>query len=137
MIPHANRLCIMPPKRVLVVAYQFPPFGSSSGVQRTLRFVQQLPQFGWQALVLTCHPRAYEEIREDLLGEVPPVTVVERAFALDTARHLAIRQRYPEWLARPDRWISWYPAATLAGRRMIAATGPARCSPPIRLRRLI
>ena len=40
-------------KRVLMVAYHFPPLAGSSGIQRTLRFVQQLPSFGWQPLVLT------------------------------------------------------------------------------------
>ena len=39
-------------KRVLMVAYHFPPLAGSSGIQRTLRFVQHLPALGWQPLVL-------------------------------------------------------------------------------------
>jgi glycosyltransferase involved in cell wall biosynthesis len=106
-------------KRLLAIAYHFPPLAGSSGIQRTLRFVQQLPQFGWEALVLTCHPRAYEQVKADLLNDIPEGTVVERAFACDTARHLSIRGRYPQWLARPDRWVSWWPSAVITGRRML------------------
>ena len=45
-------------KKVLMVAYHFPPLAGSSGIQRTLRFAQQLPEFGWEPIVLTAHPRA-------------------------------------------------------------------------------
>ena len=112
-------------KRLLVVAFHFPPFAVSSGVQRTLRFIQHLPRFGWEVIVLTCHPRAYEKITSDLERDIPPGTVVERAFALDAARHLAFREKYPGWLARPDRWVSWWPAAVYEGRRMIAKYRPS------------
>ena len=47
-------------KRILMIAYHFPPLAGSSGIQRTLRFVQHLPTFGWEPIVLTAHPRAYE-----------------------------------------------------------------------------
>jgi glycosyltransferase involved in cell wall biosynthesis len=93
--------------RVLMIAYHFPPLAGSSGIQRTLRFVQHLPQFGWQPVVLTTHTRAYERTSQDLMADVPAGTMVRRAFALDTARHLQIAGRYPGWMARPDRWISW------------------------------
>lgn len=94
-------------RRVLLIAYHFPPLAGSSGIQRTLRFVQQLPALGWEPLVLTCDPRAYERTATDLDADVPPGTVVRRAFALDTARHLSIGGRYVGAMARPDRWVSW------------------------------
>jgi hypothetical protein len=102
-------------KRVLMIAYHFPPLAGSSGIQRTLRFAQQLPDFGWEPIVLTAHPRAYERVSDDLLREVPINLVVHRAFALDTARHLSIARRYPGFLARPDRWMSWRWGAVAAG----------------------
>ena len=111
-------------RRVLVVAFQFPPFAGSSGVQRTLRFVQHLPRFGWQPIVLTAQPRAYDNVRPDLLREIPAGLVVERAFALDAARHIAVRGRYPAWLARPDRWVSWWPDAVRRGRRLLRTYRP-------------
>ena len=108
-----------------MIAFHFPPFAGSSGVQRTLRFVQQLPRFGWQPIVLTAHPRAYEKTSQDLLKDIPKGVVVERAFALDTARHLAIGGRYPGALARPDRWKSWWLGAVPAGLRLIRQHRPA------------
>lgn len=108
-----------------MIAFHFPPFAGSSGVQRTLRFVQQLPRFGWQPIVLTAHPRAYEKTSEDLLKDIPGSVLVERAFALDTARHLAIGGRYPGALARPDRWKSWSIGAVPAGLRLIRQHRPA------------
>ena len=81
-------------KKVLMVAYHFPPLAGSSGIQRTLRFAQQLPEFGWEPIVLTADPRAYERTSDDLLDEVPARLTVKRAFALDTARQLSIGGRY-------------------------------------------
>lgn len=112
-------------KRVLMIAYHFPPLAGSSGIQRTLRFVQQLPTFGWEPIVLTAHPRAYEQVSNDLLSEIPKNIVVNRAFALDAARHLSIGRRYPRFLARPDRWASWRWGAVTIGLRLIQKYQPA------------
>lgn len=93
--------------RVLMIAYHFPPVAGSSGIQRTLRFVQQLPELGWDPIVLTIDPVAYERTSQELMAEVPASVMVERAWGLDTARHLAPFGRYPGALARPDRWMTW------------------------------
>ncbi len=111
--------------QVLMIAFHFPPMAGSSGIQRTLRFVQQLPRFGWQPVVLTVDPRAYERTSTDLARDIPAGTVVERAFALDTARHLAVGQRYLAAMARPDRWVSWKFDAVRTGMRMIKQHRPA------------
>lgn len=109
---------------VLLIAYHFPPLAGSSGIQRTLRFVQHLPELGWQPLVLTAHPRAYERTGRDLLAEVPEATRVVRALAFDTARHFSIAGRYPGLLATPDRWVSWLPGAVAAGLAIIGRQRP-------------
>jgi Glycosyltransferase Family 4 len=111
-------------KHVLMVAYHFPPMAGSSGIQRTLRFVQHLPEFGWQPLVLTAALPAYERTSDDLLSEIPPGTVVQRAFALDTARHLAVAGRYVSATARPDRWVSWRFDAVRQGMQLIRRYKP-------------
>lgn len=111
-------------KRVLMIAYHFPPLAGSSGIQRTLRFVQRLPSLGWQPLVLTAHPMAYERTSADLLADVPTDTVVRRALALDTARHLSIGGRYVAAMARPDRWVSWRWDAVRQGLRLIREFRP-------------
>ena len=70
------------PRRVLVIAYYFPPMGLS-GVQRTLKFVKYLPQFGWHPTVLTVIPGGYFAKDESLLGELQsPDIRIERT---DTA----------------------------------------------------
>jgi glycosyltransferase involved in cell wall biosynthesis len=105
-------------KRVLMVAFHFPPLRGSSGIQRTLKFAQYLLGFGWNPVVLTAHPRAFANAGDDQLGEIPDAVPVHRAFALDTSRHLAIRGRYPGMLALPDRWASWCLGAVPAGLRL-------------------
>lgn len=111
-------------KKVLMVAYHFPPLAGSSGIQRTLRFVQQLPDHGWKPLVLTANDRAFERTSADLMADIPPGTPVRRAFALDTARHLSIGGRYVGAWARPDRWTSWRYDAVRQGMAMIREHRP-------------
>ena len=107
-----------------MIAYHFPPLSGSSGIQRTLRFVQHLPALGWQPLVLGANARAFVNTSDDLMAEVPAGTVVRRAFALDTARHLQLGGRYPGWMARPDRWISWRFDGVRQGLKMIGEFKP-------------
>lgn len=111
-------------KRLLMIAYHFPPVRVSSGIQRTLKFCAYLREFGWEPLILTVSPNAYEITSPDQLGEIPPGVVVERAFGLDTSRHLAIRGKYLHWMAQPDRWVSWWPAAVWTGMKMIRKYQP-------------
>ena len=107
-----------------MIAYHFPPLAGSSGIQRTLRFVQHLPALGWTPIVLTAEPRAYARTSPDLMKDVPDGTVVRRAFALDTARHLNILGRYAGWMARPDRWISWRFDAVRQGLQLVKEYKP-------------
>jgi hypothetical protein len=96
----------------------------SSGIQRTLRFCQYLPQFGWRPVVLTVHKRAYESTGDDLNEEIPNDVAVERAFALDAARHLAVGGMYPRALANPDRWSSWFVPGVISGLRLVRRYRP-------------
>jgi hypothetical protein len=107
-----------------MVAFHFPPLAGSSGIQRTLRFAQHLPDFGWQPLILTAVESAYERTSNDLSGEVPPGLVVRRARAYDAARQLSFRGRYPAVLARPDRWMTWQFDAVRIGGAMIRELRP-------------
>jgi glycosyltransferase involved in cell wall biosynthesis len=65
------------PRKVLVIAYYFPPMGLS-GVQRTLKFVKYLPKFGWHPTVLTVTSGGYFAQDESLLREVqsPEIRIV-------------------------------------------------------------
>lgn len=112
-------------KRVLMIAYHYPPMRGSSGIQRTLKFSQYLPQSGWGPVMLSAHPRAYANPGDDQMGDIPASVPVTRAFALDTARHLAIGGRYAGFMALPDRWASWCLGAIPAGWRLIRRHRPA------------
>ena len=111
-------------KRVLMVAFHFPPMNVSSGIQRTLRFAQYLPELGWEPTVITAHPRSYSRTSDSGFAEVPSGLDVRRVFALDTARHLALGGRYPRWLCVPDRWWSWWLGAVPAGLVLIHKLKP-------------
>ena len=112
-------------KRVLMIAYHYPPMRGSSGIQRTLKFSQYLPQCGWAPVVLSAHPRAYSNPGQDQMGDIPASVPVTRAFALDTARHLSFKGRYAGFMALPDRWVTWCLGAIPAGLRLIRKHRPA------------
>jgi glycosyltransferase involved in cell wall biosynthesis len=111
--------------RVLMIAYHYPPMRGSSGIQRTLKFSQYLPSFGWEPVVLSANERAYANSGPDQLRDIPAGTVVKRAWALDTSRHLAWRGRYAGFMALPDRWVSWLIGAVPAGLGLIRRLKPA------------
>jgi len=102
-------------KRVLMTAFHYPPQSGSSGVLRTLNFTRNLPERGWTADVLTARASAYEAVGLDLIDQIPAGTRVARAYALDAARDLSIRGKYPRSLALPDRWSSWVLSGLLKG----------------------
>lgn len=112
--------CVVNKRCALLIAYHFPPIQGSSGVQRTLRFAEYLPEFGWHPIVLTVRPLAYEHTQQ-LPGD-PGVHGLEviRTFALDAARHLSLLGRYPGCLADPDRWATWRYSAGRAALRLVA-----------------
>jgi glycosyltransferase involved in cell wall biosynthesis len=57
-------------KKVLIISYYFPPSGGP-GVQRVLKFIKYLPQFGWEPIVLTVKDGDYPARDESLLNEIP------------------------------------------------------------------
>lgn len=65
----------MPEKKVLIIAYYWPPSGGS-GVQRWLKFVKYLPQFGWTPHVFTPENPSAPVQDSSLLKDVPAEAVV-------------------------------------------------------------
>lgn len=106
-------------KRVLMVAFHFPPAAMGSGHLRTLGFVRYMPALGWESTVLSANVAAYPRIDAGNVELIPADCQVHRAFALDVRRHLSIRGKYPGFLAQPDGWASWWPAAVLQGLWLI------------------
>lgn len=125
-------------KRVLIIAYYFPPMGMG-GVQRTTKFARYLPDFGWEPTVLTVKPVAYYAHDPSLLDEVKHVRIV-RAESLDPLRLVqrlrkgegaktvpnasggGLLSRIHGWMTRwfliPDSKVLWRPFAKQAVRRL-------------------
>ncbi len=57
-------------KRALIITYYWPPSGGA-GVQRWLKFVKYLPQFGWQPVVYVPENPEYPVIDHSLEKDVP------------------------------------------------------------------
>ena len=64
-------------KRVLVIAYYWPPSGGS-GVQRWVKFVKYLPSSGWEPVVFAPENADYPSLDPSLQAEVPPQVEVLR-----------------------------------------------------------
>jgi glycosyltransferase involved in cell wall biosynthesis len=109
-------------RRVLMLAYFFPPLGGS-GVQRTLKFARYLEPLGWDATVVSTRSRAYGVRDPSLLDEIPEGTRVIRARALPVARYAGIAlyhlrlMRLRAWVTWPDGGLGWAPFALVAALR--------------------
>jgi glycosyltransferase involved in cell wall biosynthesis len=116
-------------RRVLVIAYFFPPLGGA-GVQRTLKFVKYLPQFGWRATVVSTRSGLYGARDPELVREIPEGTRVVRAPAVPVARWLAIAlyklglRRLMPWVSWPDGGYGWAPVAFVAAWRQVRRQRP-------------
>jgi glycosyltransferase involved in cell wall biosynthesis len=125
-----------PQRRVLVIAYYFPPMGLS-GVQRTLKFVKYLPMYGWKPTVLTAEPRGYAAMDESLLEDLAGRDVrIVRTPAAGPGRFLANKEVVslpPEWsrklLSRisdslfiPDNKVGWKKRAVKKALELHAET---------------
>ncbi len=106
-------------RKVLVIACYFPPQGGA-GVQRTLKFVKYLPQFGWQPVILTARPTGRLQ-DASLLAEVPKDVAVYHTPILRLPSHLPwrLRQLITRWLLLVDEQLGWLPFVVPAGRRII------------------
>lgn len=110
---------------VLMVAFHVPPWAAGSGHLRTLGFARHLPAAGWQPVILSAKAVAYPFTAPVEDGIIPEGCPVYRALAFDARRHFGLYGKYPAFIAQPDRWISWYPAAVIQGLRLIRRYRPA------------
>lgn len=137
-------------KKVLIVAYYFPPSGGP-GVQRVLKYVQYLRDFGWEPVVLTVRDGNFPARDESLLKEIPEgVTVIrtdifepydfyrkltgkEKGVAIDVntirkeGASIPASERIAELVRAtifiPDARIGWLRPAVKAGMQAIGDLG--------------
>lgn len=121
-------------KRVLFIAYYFPPIGGS-GTQRPAKFVKYLPQFGWQPYVISTD-RPYgdgaEGRDETLLADILAGVQVWR-----------VPTPQPQPVQHLARMVGWRPqqAVATAGAIGALANTPRATAAPLplatRLRRAL
>src|SRR6478672_7261798 len=126
-------------RRVLLIAYQFPPVGGA-GVQRVTKFVKYLPHWGWQTSVLTVANPSVPLLDNSLSADIPPETIVRRARTWEPSYafkasvsggagnhqgkiRLALKtalRRLGTLLLQPDPNILWMPEALQTGNRLLS-----------------
>lgn len=106
-------------RKLLVVAFHYPPDNSSTGVLRTLKFTQYLGGKGWSSEVLSVPTQRYLACDETLAGQIPAHAHVTRVWAPDLSKSLAVRGRYPGFMTYPDRFWPWCFPAVREGLRII------------------
>jgi glycosyltransferase involved in cell wall biosynthesis len=136
--------------KVLIVAYYFPPSGGP-GVQRVLKYVQYLREFGWEPVVLTVNDGNFPARDESLLKEIPTgvrvirtdifepydlyrkLTGKEKGTAIDVntihreGTKLSPQERIAEFIRAthflPDARIGWFNTPVRAGLAAIREEG--------------
>jgi glycosyltransferase involved in cell wall biosynthesis len=111
-------------KNLLILSYYYPPLGLS-GVQRTVKFVKYLPQFGWNPIVIAPRPRGsyvYDQALGAEVAQAPvfrtlsldPLFLSPRKHTGDSLNKNALVSRLNRWLI-PDNKSGWIPFAVQAG----------------------
>jgi len=110
--------------KVLVIAYYFPPTGGA-GVQRTLKFIKYLPEYGWQPVVLTIKKPPTHLTDRSLQDDTPKSIPIYRTPALLIPQYLPWRLRnfFRRWFLIIDEQLGWLPIAARHGLMIIKNEG--------------
>jgi hypothetical protein len=99
-------------KRVVFLAYHFPPIGGA-GVQRAVKFVRHLPEYGYEPVVVT-GPAQIESRwtpRDASLGGELEDTRVLRATGPEPSPARGWAGRLERWGRVPSEWTRWWQAS--------------------------
>ena len=110
-------------RRILFLAYYFPPLGGA-GVQRSTKFVQHLPELGYEAAVVTGPLEggvAWAPPDDSLADEVPRRTIVRRVAGPQPSRSRGNRARAERWLRRRAPFTRWWVNGSIETARQLAA----------------
>jgi glycosyltransferase involved in cell wall biosynthesis len=105
-------------KRVLLLAYHFPPIGGA-GVQRAVKFARYLPDFGFEPIVVTGPGQTgsrWAPRDASLAGEVGSVQIV-RVDGPEPPQSTGVAARLERWGRRPAAWTAWWSKAAEAAIR--------------------
>lgn len=135
-------------KRVLMVAFHFPPSGAVAA-QRAHKFARYLPEFGWEPVVVARRPDPLQPLDESFAGNPAPAEVldpaersrllgllpkgwidpVRRFFCVpdeDTGWRKLLRKRLPGLIARHRPDVLW--ANSVPTGSLVAAAAAAKDS---------
>jgi glycosyltransferase involved in cell wall biosynthesis len=116
-------------RRVLMLAYYFPPLGGA-GVQRAVKFAKYLPESGWEPTVITTRSPVYRAKDPSLAEELPAKLRVVRAREPRGAMGPAVVlrrlgfTRASQVAAFPDHATAWIPHALQLTLRLIRQQRP-------------
>lgn len=103
-------------KRVLVLAYHFPPIGGG-GVQRSLKFARYLPKLGYLPLVVTGPGSSSDRWTprdRTLLDEIAPELEVRRLPTPRPPTSSRMRSRAERWLRLRTPFSRWWVEGAIA-----------------------
>ncbi len=118
-------------KKVLYISYTVPPY-AGAGAQANTHYLKHLREFGWEPIVLTVRPEAWERdpLRpgpsDEFLHELPPDLTIYRLPARQPFGLMRLLKRLKllwayHWLVRPDERLPWslsiIPSAARIARR--------------------
>ncbi len=126
-------------KKVAIISYNFPPVGGA-GVQRPVKFVKYLREFGWEPVVLSVANPSVPVRDESLLKDIPDDVKVYSATTLEPSYSvkkslsrkengffsniLSLFKQYVAQLLLPDVQILWWPGLILKLVKIIAKEKP-------------
>ena len=95
-------------RRVLMIAYHFPPLGGA-GVQRTVKFIERLPDLAYEPVVLT-GPGSTAAMPHDATLEtgLPSGLEVYRIHGTEPGAAAGWRGRAERWLRLETAWNRWW-----------------------------
>lgn len=128
-------------RRVMLVSYHFPPVGGA-GVQRPMKFVKYLREFGWDPTVLVAENPSVPVFDESLLKDLPETTRIVRARTLEPGyaakqaissakggagpERVSVGRMVKSWMRsaaklalQPDPQVLWLPSAYRTGMRVL------------------
>jgi glycosyltransferase involved in cell wall biosynthesis len=117
-------------RSVLFLSYLFPPRGGA-GVQRALKFVKYLPQFGWKPLVVANGGLANDQVTQaqdpTLLKDLPPDTIINRPELTggDARRFNRMQSKWRQRMKATDPMGWWIRPAVRAGMELFEQHHPA------------
>jgi glycosyltransferase involved in cell wall biosynthesis len=102
-------------RRILFLTYYFPPIGGA-GAQRSAQLARYLPEFGYDALVVTGSAGLrdrWSPLDETMATGIASGIAVHRLPSHEPARSSGWRRRAERWLRTQSPWQNWWYSNTL------------------------